>query len=213
MPAGPRLAADARRQSLVDAGWGLLVEGGARAVTIDAVVARLAISRPIFYRHFADRVDLLVALYERYADDLLAREGAVFASDVDDYDDLVHGVVGAYLDKVGQDGPALRELIHEAQDDPRMIDARARLRDRHSELWREATERFWPVHLSSTRPGGADERVLSVLLELLQEAAVQGATAIMEGRATRAEVERALAVLNDGLADRLAAHLREEATL
>lgn len=210
MPAATRLAAGARRQSLVDAGWHVLVNHGARAVTIDAVVQRLDISRPIFYRHFADRVDLLVALYERYAEDLLDREGAVFSSDIDDYDELVHGVVRAYLDKVGQDGPALRALIHEAQDDPRMIAARARLRDTHAKLWRNAAERMWPDALASTMEGGADAAVLSVLLEMHQEAAVQGATAIMEGRASRREVERALAVLNDGLAGRLAAHLRKD---
>ena len=91
-----------------------------------------------------------------------------------------------------------------------MIDARARLRDAHAKLWRGSAERMWPDYLATTMDGGPDAAILTVLLEMLQEAAVQGATAIMEGRASRAEVERALAVLNDGLADRLAAHLRKD---
>jgi AcrR family transcriptional regulator len=208
-----RLSATERREALLDAGWQLVREHGARTLTIDAVVQRLGISRPIFYRHFRDRADLLVALYERYAHDLLAVEDAAFAHSEGPFENLVARVTGAYFDKVERDAALIRAVIHEAQDDPRMINARARLRDNTAARWRNALLATAPDHLArALRADGRVTAVYTTLLEMLQEAAVQGATMLLEGRAARRDVDDAVAIINDGIVARLASFARATET-
>lgn len=48
------------RMKVLDAATELLVEGGARAVTVDAVADRSGVAKSTMYRHFASRTDLLV---------------------------------------------------------------------------------------------------------------------------------------------------------
>jgi AcrR family transcriptional regulator len=62
-----RLARADRRDALLDAALDLLVAGDADAVSMEAVAERARVSRPLVYKHFANRDDLLTALYQREA--------------------------------------------------------------------------------------------------------------------------------------------------
>lgn len=57
-PVDPRVARS--RTKLLDAATALLVEGGARAVTVDAVAEQSGVAKSTLYRHFPSRTDLLV---------------------------------------------------------------------------------------------------------------------------------------------------------
>ena len=48
------------RAKILDAATELLVEGGSRAVTVDAVAERSGVAKSTMYRHFPSRADLLV---------------------------------------------------------------------------------------------------------------------------------------------------------
>ena len=61
----PRVARTRRR--VLDAASALLLEGGPRAVTVDAVVARSGVAKTTIYRHWPSHEDLLVALYGHVA--------------------------------------------------------------------------------------------------------------------------------------------------
>lgn len=135
-----RLPAPERRARLVDAAWELITADGPGAVSIDAVVRKLGISRPIFYRHFDDRNDVLAAVYDRYAEEHLRHQRQVFEAG-GDLDELVANSLRAYLDMVGEHGVMIRAVIHEAHGDPRMDEARARLRHQQLELWRGGSAR------------------------------------------------------------------------
>jgi AcrR family transcriptional regulator len=50
------------RTKVLDAATHLLVEGGARAVTVDAVSERSGVAKSTMYRHFPSQTDLLVAV-------------------------------------------------------------------------------------------------------------------------------------------------------
>lgn len=65
--AGPaaRLRRAERYDALVDAAAALVAEGDVDAVTMDAVAARASVSRPLVYKHFANRHELLAAVYRR----------------------------------------------------------------------------------------------------------------------------------------------------
>lgn len=54
----PRIART--RQAVMDAATDLLIEGGAPAVTIDAIVARSKVAKSTIYRHWDTRNDVLV---------------------------------------------------------------------------------------------------------------------------------------------------------
>jgi AcrR family transcriptional regulator len=54
-----------RRDSLLDAAGALLGAGDAAGVTMEAVAAASGVSRALVYKHFANRHDLLAALFER----------------------------------------------------------------------------------------------------------------------------------------------------
>jgi AcrR family transcriptional regulator len=64
-PGGSRLAHPDRRDVLLNAAAELLVRGDPEDVSMEAVAERAGVSRPLVYKHFANRQALLSALYER----------------------------------------------------------------------------------------------------------------------------------------------------
>jgi AcrR family transcriptional regulator len=62
-----RLPAAERRDALLDAALTLLLELGPRAVTMGSVASRAGVARPLVYKHFANKDELLRALHHREA--------------------------------------------------------------------------------------------------------------------------------------------------
>lgn len=65
-----RMARDERREALLDAAAGLLAAGQLDAVSMETVAEMSGVSRPLVYKHFANRRDLLASLYRREAERL-----------------------------------------------------------------------------------------------------------------------------------------------
>ncbi|HVT78884.1 MAG TPA: helix-turn-helix domain-containing protein [Acidimicrobiales bacterium] len=59
-----------RRDTLLDSAATLIEAGGADAVTMEAVAEHAGVSRPLVYKHFANRSELLQALYARESEAL-----------------------------------------------------------------------------------------------------------------------------------------------
>ncbi len=67
-PAKPlRLSAFRRRDALVDAAAALVSAGDVHDVSMEAVAEQAGVSRPLVYKHFANRHELLAAVYRREA--------------------------------------------------------------------------------------------------------------------------------------------------
>lgn len=66
------LGPEKRRPQILDAALAIAVQDGVGAVTVGAVADRLAVTRPVVYANFADRVQLLDELLERESSALLA---------------------------------------------------------------------------------------------------------------------------------------------
>jgi AcrR family transcriptional regulator len=64
-PYAPRMAAEQRREHLLDAALGVIVEQGYGRVSVEAVARAAGVTRPVIYDHFRDLGDLLRALIER----------------------------------------------------------------------------------------------------------------------------------------------------
>jgi AcrR family transcriptional regulator len=62
-----RLARAHRREALLDAAAALIVADGVEAVAMDTVADHAGVSRPLVYKHFANRGEMLTAVYRREA--------------------------------------------------------------------------------------------------------------------------------------------------
>ena len=79
-----RASASDRREALLDVAAAIVVSDGASAVSMETVAEQAGVSRPLVYKHFANREELLTAVYRREAS-LLHRE---MAADVEAADSL-----------------------------------------------------------------------------------------------------------------------------
>jgi AcrR family transcriptional regulator len=202
------LPADQRRQSLLDAGWALLAEGGPRAVSIDAVVARAGISRPIFYRHFTDRIDLLVALYRSYGEEYVRLQESVLLRDGGSIEELRRATLVLYFDLVASKGVVVRPLVEAANGDPRMEAVRRSLREQHAVLWRAAVlRRVSPEVAEVLLSDDHVRRMLTVTVELAQALVSEATSLWLSGRVGRAHAEGLVMVMLDGLTERVVAFL------
>ena len=93
-----RLAGADRRDALIDVAAELVAAGDVEAVSMEAVAERAGVSRPLVYKHFANRNDLLAAVYQRESALLHAELTAdVSAAETleDTFRALIHGALRA----------------------------------------------------------------------------------------------------------------------
>jgi AcrR family transcriptional regulator len=109
-PAGGRLQASARRDALLDAVVTLVSTKGGQMVSMEAVAEHAGVSRPLVYKHFANRDELLAAAYRREASKLhldLAADVASARTVEEMYGTLLRGSMRATLER-GQTLAVLR---------------------------------------------------------------------------------------------------------
>src|SRR5438034_10179199 len=97
-----RLARADRRGVLLDAAAELVAAGDVEAVSMDAVAEKAGVSRPLVYKHFANRGELLAAVYRREAAHLhkqLAAEVGAATSLESMYRTLIRGSLRAAADR------------------------------------------------------------------------------------------------------------------
>jgi AcrR family transcriptional regulator len=75
--AGTRLKPDQRRALIVESAGRLFGEHGYDGTRLDRVAADAGVTKPVLYRHFADKTALYLALLERHRDDLGRFQGAI----------------------------------------------------------------------------------------------------------------------------------------
>src|SRR5690348_6452267 len=84
-----------RREELVDAAFEALAEHGPQ-VRMEQIAAAAGIAKPKLYRHFTDRDDLVAAIGERAAAEMLARVTAAVDLDLS-LREGIRKTVNAYL--------------------------------------------------------------------------------------------------------------------
>ena len=80
---GRRLDSSSRRDMLLDIAAEIALTDGPDAVSMEAVAERAGVSRPLVYKHYASRDELLGAVYRRAARDLHRQLVAEVEADVD----------------------------------------------------------------------------------------------------------------------------------
>jgi AcrR family transcriptional regulator len=123
-----RLPAEQRRATLVGAASELFAERGYDHASLDELAARVGVTKPIVYRHFASKKDLYLELLALHRDDLLstlAREMTV----PDPLSDRVPRVADAWFRHVETHPFAWAMLFRDVTGDPDISAFHAQMRD------------------------------------------------------------------------------------
>ena len=102
-----RLPASERRKVILDAAMRTFVEFGYHGALMDTIAERADVTKPILYRHFTSKLDLLLAILDRAGDDLRNSLAEPVAEEADWRTSIVLNV-RSYLDFVERSGVAYR---------------------------------------------------------------------------------------------------------
>ena len=147
-PYAPRLPPEQRREQLIDAALGLIIEQGYAGVSIEAVARIAGVTRPVVYDHFPNLGRLLYALVEREERLALEQLEQVVPEDPGDIHppDLLARGVQRFLEAVTSRPDTWRIILLPIEGTPAIIrdqveTNRARLQERIEALVRWAFAR------------------------------------------------------------------------
>jgi AcrR family transcriptional regulator len=117
LPRGPhRLTREqvsrSQRTRLMAAFTGLLAERGYAGVTIGLLAARAAVSRAVFYEHFADKEACMLAAYDHFAE-AVAEAISPQPGDGASWSDFIAASISGYIGLLDRDPTAARAFIVE----------------------------------------------------------------------------------------------------
>lgn len=104
-----RLTRAERRDALLDAAVALVTAGDVSVVSMEAVAEHAGVSRPLVYKHFANRGELLAAVYQREAKHL-HRELAAEVGAADTLDGMFRTLIRGALRAAAQRGHVFAAL-------------------------------------------------------------------------------------------------------
>jgi len=105
-----RLSAAERRESLLAAAHAIVQEDGLERLTMEAIAARCGVNKALPYRHFANRDDVVTALYE-HTTQALDAEMAPALAQAQSFEQKVRALVSVWIGfiEAGQDLPVLMQ--------------------------------------------------------------------------------------------------------
>jgi AcrR family transcriptional regulator len=131
-----KLTRRARNDVLLDSAAALLETGGATSVTMEAVAAHAGVSRPLVYKHFANRDDLVVALFQRESAAFDAEVAAALRG-VDGLDAMVRTTAEAIVEGFGRRRKVLGPLLQGDSIDPALRSAQRERTVRNNRWYRD----------------------------------------------------------------------------
>ena len=189
---GQRPSRHERREFFVDVVAQLVAEEGLAAVTMERMAAMAEVSKPVLYRHFADRGALLTALLERCWREL---DNAVQAKlhEARTLDEQLRALVSGYFEELDRQGPVLQLMVVSGWHEPAVEEAR---RSRH-----RAAEQQWSTFYQQRL--GLPSSVADPAAAMLR-ATLQGAASFHIDRPDSGDevVDTCIAIMRAGL-DRL----------
>lgn len=114
-----RLSRRDRRDVLLDAAAQLLAEHGASAVTMDSVAAVAGVSRPLLYKHFANREQLVADLVRREVDAIDAEVSTAIAG-LTTVEQIVRVSAEAVVESIVRRGGVVQPLLRAALADEQL---------------------------------------------------------------------------------------------
>ena len=138
---GARLSRDDRRGALLDVAASLIASGDVEAVSMDAVAEKARVSRPLVYKHFANRAELLEALYARESA-ALHRELSAAVSNTDTLEEMFRALVRGSLAAQASRGMTFAALRAVGRTPARRNEQRGRDRNTLRYFARQAVRQF-----------------------------------------------------------------------
>jgi AcrR family transcriptional regulator len=161
-----RLARGDRHDALLDAAAALVAAGDVEAVTMEAVAERAGVSRPLVYKHFANRGEVLAAVYGRESA-LLRHELAAEVNAAGSLEDMFRALIRGALRAQASRGATFAALRSFGLRSPDRREDRRR-RDR-------TTVRYFASH--AVRQFGFEEReakeAVAIVLSAMSTVLVQ----------------------------------------
>jgi len=108
-PSSSPTASTGRRDALLDVAAQLVGRGDVDAVTMESVAAAAGVSRPLVYKHFSNRKELLRALFERESE-LLHRRLSRAVLDADGLEQMLRALVEGALTAQDERGATVAAL-------------------------------------------------------------------------------------------------------
>ena len=156
-PEPARLSRVGRRDTLLTAAAAMLTDESVDAVTMEAVAGRAGVSRALVYKHFANRGELLAAVYQREAA-LLHDELATAVRQATTVTDMFRALIRGALQAQADRGTALAALRaaggwnHALREEQRQRD--------------QTTVRYFATHVSQELGVGELQATLAVAILL-----------------------------------------------
>jgi AcrR family transcriptional regulator len=112
-----------RRQQLLDAALGVILEQGYAGVSIEAIARSAGVTRPVVYDHFRNLGLLLEALFDREEHTALAQLAEVVPTDpgVQDPGEALASGAGRFLDAVASRPATWRLILLPPEGTPEMV--------------------------------------------------------------------------------------------
>src|SRR5437764_5154734 len=122
----PRMPPEQRREQLIDAALGVILEHGYGGVSIEAIARAAGVTRPVVYDHFPNLPRLLHALVEReerYSLDQLAAVVPAIPADADRADptEVLASAVRSFLEAVMERPATWRLILLPLEGTPAMV--------------------------------------------------------------------------------------------
>lgn len=152
-----RLSAAERRDALLDAARQLVLDDGPRAVSMGSVATRGGVARALVYKHFANRHEILNALYLREASAIDRAIRHEVAAAPDGFEPKLRAYVAGVIEHVAGTAPLFAPL--------NAVSANAGY-DRAQSSWDKRTVKYFAA-LAAERFGLADADARSAVSMLL----------------------------------------------
>lgn len=120
----PRLSAAERRDQLLDVTKELVGEQGFHDLSVEAIVKRAGVTRPVFYAHFENLDALLEAMLEREAMRALTQLGAILPAHLPEGAERSAALLAAlraYLEVIQADPVTWRLVLMPPEGAPRVL--------------------------------------------------------------------------------------------
>lgn len=143
-PVRQRLSPERRRQQLIQVAYRILAVEGPEGMQISEVAAQAGVSRPLVYRFFANRTDLLVAVLDDFERSLSARfrelaQGGEFP---DDPREIAAMFVHSSCDLIEERGGGVWDLLMSRSSDKEVVQFSKEVLQRLMEPWYEPLRVF-----------------------------------------------------------------------
>lgn len=136
-PLRQRLAPERRRSQLIQVAYRILAEDGPEGMQISEVAARAGVSRPLVYRFFANRTELLVAVLDDFERSLSVRFKQLVQGESlpEDPRDIAAKFVHSSCDLIEERGGGVWDLLMSRSTDREVVQFSEAVLKRLMEPW------------------------------------------------------------------------------